>query len=157
MFRMKTLRLGNFRTILEMLGPDGQDDDERARSPTIGARLRSRQSRAFKDGLDRMPDDRREASYVSLERLARLYGEARSSEPSPSFAPADDDAVAAELRLSTACSSEDLRRIRRSFAMHNHPDRVPEWLRDEATHRMRIANALIDDAMREKLEKRKRG
>jgi hypothetical protein len=157
MFRMKSLRLGNFRTILEMLGPDVQEDDETARSPTVGGRLRSRHARAFRDGLNRMPDDRLEGSYVPLERLARLYGETRSQEPPPPVAPADDDAVAAELRLSTARSGEDLRRIRRSFAMRNHPDRVPDWLRDEATRRMRIANALIDDAMHEKLERRKRG
>jgi hypothetical protein len=41
--------------------------------------------------------------------------------------------------------------------MRNHPDRVPDWLRDEATRRMRIANAMIDTAIREKLNKRKRG
>jgi len=157
MFRMKSLRLGNFRTILEMLGPDEPDDDETARSPTVGGRLRSRHARALKDNLDRMPDDRLEGSYVPLERLAQLYSETRSPEPPPPVAPADDDAVAAELCLSTARSGEDLRRIRRNFAMRNHPDRVPDWLRDEATRRMRIANAMIDTAIREKLNKRKRG
>jgi hypothetical protein len=152
MFRIKSLRLGNFRTILEMLGPDGQSEDERARSPAAGARVRPRSPRTFKDHLDRMPD-----TYVPLERLAQLYGEARPQEPPPDIAPADDKAVAAELRLSSAKCGDDLRRIRRRFAMGNHPDRVPEWLRDEATRRMRIANALIDGAMREKLKTRPRG
>jgi hypothetical protein len=156
MFRMKSLRLGNFRSILDMLGPDEQRDDEKARPPATGARLRS-SSRALKDDLDRMPDARRQASYMPIERLAGLYYEAQAEDAPPVFAPADDAAVAAELRLSAARTGDDLRRIRRSFAMRNHPDRVPDWLREEATRRMRIANALIDQAMRDKLKKRPRG
>jgi hypothetical protein len=149
MFRMKSLRLGNFRSILDMLGPEGNSEDRKAASRGPGSSSRSAPAGASKGGFRRIPDDRPEAAYVPLEKLARLYGESRLPDQ-PSVAEADDAAVAAELRLSTAKTREDLRQIRRSFAMRNHPDRVPEWLRDEATRRMRIANAMIDGAMRAK-------
>lgn len=152
MFRMKTLRLGSFRSILEMLGPDGHAESGGTTSPDPGASLPSGQADAPKEDLRRMPDDRPGLSYIPLERLAWLYDEARVQGP-PAVAAADDKAVADELRLSTARSGDDLRQIRRSFAMRNHPDRVPDWLREEATRRMRIANALIDRAMRDKMKK----
>jgi hypothetical protein len=153
MFRMKSLRLGNFRSILELLGPDGQNDEEQAAPSGAAGAARPRQTHAFPDGLAGLPDGGREATYVPLERLARLYDETRPQEPPPDIARADDATVAAELRLTRVMTEEDLRRVRRSFAMRNHPDRVPDWLREEATRRMRIANALIDRAMREKRKK----
>jgi hypothetical protein len=153
MFRMKTLRLGNFRSILEMLGPDGQAEDAGTTSPDAGASLPSGQAGVVKDTLRRMPDDGWEGAYIPLERLARLYDEAGVQQPPPRIAQADDQSIAAELHLSSARTGEDLRQIRRSFAMRNHPDRVPDWLREEATRRMRIANALIDRAMRDKVKK----
>ena len=153
MFRMKSLRLGNFRSILEMLGPEGHDEDEAKPSPASGAGLQARQSRPVRDAFERMPTDRRERNYVPLERLARLYGEGRGDCTPPPVPAADDAAIAAELRLGSARTREDLRRLRRSFAMRNHPDRVPAWLREEATRRMTIANALIDRAMCERLKK----
>lgn len=154
MFRMKSLRLGNFRSFLDRLGSDEQDESSTARQSTANARARPRHPRSFAERSARMPDDRRERSYVPLERLARLYGEERPEGTQPPYTPADDASVAAELRLATARTGEDLRRIRRSFAMRNHPDRVPAWLREEATRRMTIANMLIDSAMREKLKKK---
>jgi hypothetical protein len=150
MFRMKSLRLGNFRSFLDMLGVEEQGDEDAERA----AAYKARHPRSFTDRLAPFPEDRRERSYVPLERLARLYGEDRPEGVQPDYAPADDAAVAAELRLASARTGEDLRRIRRSFAMRNHPDRVPAWLRDEATRRMTIANALIDGAMREKAKKK---
>lgn len=154
MFRMKSLRLGNFRSFLDMLGSDEQDEGEAARQPASNARPRLRHPRSLPDRPARMLDDRRERCYVPLDRLARLYGEDRPEDAQPLYAPADDASVADELRLGSARTGEDLRRIRRSFAMRNHPDRVPAWLRDEATRRMTIANMLIDRAMREKLKKK---
>jgi hypothetical protein len=149
---MKSLRLGNFRSILEMLGPDGQDE---AVSSDSSARSQPRRPAAFADVFT--ADTAREPGYVPLDRLARLYGEERPEAPQPAVWPADDAAIAAELRLGAARTGEDLRRIRRSFAMHNHPDRVPAWLRDEATRRMTIANALIDSAMRGRAKKPRLG
>lgn len=66
-------------------------------------------------------------------------------EPEPSTDPAD---IARELALPTLKGRDDFARARRAFAFANHPDRVPERLRDVAIVRMQIANVLIDDAMR---------
>ena len=147
MFRMKSLRLGNFRSFLEMLGPDEQDEEDPASASRADAQSQARSAPFFGDIFERAAEDRPEPRYVPLDRLARLYGEQQPEGVQPPW-PADDASIAAELRLGSARTGEDLRRIRRSFAMRNHPDRVPAWLRDEATRRMTIANALIDGAMR---------
>jgi hypothetical protein len=150
---MKSLRLGNFRSILEMLGPDGHAGDDAAGPRPSRARPHADPIRAFGNAFDQFKDDHGERNYVPLDRLARLYDEDRPDGKQPKICPADDDAIAAELCLGSARTGEDLQRIRRSFAMRNHPDRVPDWLRDEATRRMTIANALIDRAMRERRKK----
>jgi hypothetical protein len=152
MFRMKSLRLGNFRSILEMLGPEGHGEEDAA-SPSASVQPQPRHPRSFGDAFEHIADERRERRYIPLDRLARLYGEERPEGNQSPVWPADDAAIAAELRLGAARTGEDLRRIRRSFAMRNHPDRVPAWLRDEATRRMTIANALIDSAMHDRGKK----
>ena len=153
MFRMKSLRLGNFRSILEMLGPDGHEEDNRAGSRASAERSQPPTRHNFREAFDRVQGDRRERRYIPLDRLARLYGEDRPEASKPAVWPADDAAIAAELHLASARTGEDLRRLRRSFALRNHPDRVPAWLRDEATRRMTITNALIDRAMRDRQKK----
>ena len=58
------------------------------------------------------------------------------------------DAIARELGLEGVRDLKMLRRLRRSFAFHNHPDRVkPQW-RDQAMIRMQIANQMIDETKR---------
>ena len=61
----------------------------------------------------------------------------------PSLAP---DEIAMELGLAS-CGPSDLPRMRRLFALHNHPDRVAPHLRENAEKRMQIANSLIDEAL----------
>lgn len=151
MFRIKSLRLGNFRSFLDMLGPEGRGEDEERTAPRAEAPAQ-RAAPLFGDLFDTSGQERPERRYVPLDRLARLYGEQQPDGVQPPW-PADDAAIAAELRLGSARTGEDLRRLRRSFAMRNHPDRVPAWLRDEATRRMTIANALIDGAMRNRAKK----
>src|SRR5262245_14159628 len=105
MFRMKSLRLGNFRSILEMLGPEGHGEEDAALSGA-SARPQPHHARSFGDILDRMPGDRRERRYIPLDRLARLYGEDRPEGAQPPVWPADDAAIAAELRLGAARTGE---------------------------------------------------
>ncbi|MEX0406639.1 hypothetical protein ABGN05_13255 [Aquibium sp. LZ166] len=68
-----------------------------------------------------------------------------SEPPLPSIEP---DAIAAELRMANARWPRDFDRIRREFAMANHPDRAEPRLRDRAVIRMQIANMLIDQEKR---------
>jgi len=56
----------------------------------------------------------------------------------------EEDAIAEELGLHENLSTEELQKRRRLFARKNHPDQFHPEQRDLATHRMTIANMLID-------------
>lgn len=60
-----------------------------------------------------------------------------------------EEEVAAELAIMPADTAEALADKRRRFAKDNHPDRVPAALRDSATSRMKMANLLIDRAIKD--------
>ncbi len=66
------------------------------------------------------------------------------------IASCEQDAIAEELGLSEDLSASDLKRIRRMFARDNHPDRLAPSQREIATHRMTIANMLIDRHLQQK-------
>lgn len=88
---------------------------------------------------------------LSQVELQALYGDEASPEPAPGLAPTalsgDPAAIAAELAITPAMNGEALHRLRRRFALENHPDRLPAQYREIATVRMMIANRLIDDAL----------
>lgn len=56
--------------------------------------------------------------------------------------------VAKDINLLASDTLAELQSKRRSFARLNHPDRAPMELRQEATTRMKIANHLVDEALR---------
>jgi hypothetical protein len=106
------------------------------------------------------------AGRAGMERAAgQLYAALGGLASMPAGAPvtlyndagqftADDDfcipgleTVPEELALTDDLTPDCLNRIRREFALKNHPDRVPPRLRDLATQRMVAANALIDQAL----------
>jgi hypothetical protein len=62
--------------------------------------------------------------------------------------PCDPESVADELRITARMTSSDLNRLRREFALANHPDRADQTQREGATRRMMIANMLIDRELR---------
>jgi hypothetical protein len=86
------------------------------------------------------------AALPSTDALAELYVEGVPHLPP---GPVHFAAVAEELGLRPGLTPAELGRIRRSFALANHPDRAAPAHRDEATRRMAIANILIDRALRE--------
>lgn len=55
--------------------------------------------------------------------------------------------IAEDLGIAAGDDVQRLADRRRGFALLNHPDRVPQDYRAQATVRMTIANALIDDAL----------
>lgn len=69
--------------------------------------------------------------------------------------PRDPEAIAAELRIRPDMTLTELSRLRREFALSNHPDRVDPLERDVATHRMMIANMLIDRELKRRHTPRK--
>lgn len=66
----------------------------------------------------------------------------------PSAGACDPASLAAELGLRAGLQPVELRRIRRAFALANHPDRLDPSRREAASRRMTLANALIDEALR---------
>jgi hypothetical protein len=60
----------------------------------------------------------------------------------------DPDSLVAELGLKSGMTRSELRRLRRRFALENHPDRLAPSRREIASRRMTIANSLIDAALR---------
>ena len=94
-------------------------------------------------------DSSREPANAA-DALARLYAdEGTHAATSPPVA-CDPEAIARELGLTPALGAKDLERIRRAFALANHPDRAAPTARDLATARMTLANTLIDQALHDR-------
>jgi len=108
----------------------------------------------------------RQAGEAIEAELEALLGEVGVEEPAPGPAESaevlsieapsiEPDAIALELGLADAAPS-DLGKLRRAFALKNHPDRVAPHLRQVALTRMQVANGLIDEAKRRALARTKR-
>ena len=108
-------------------------------------------------------DTRRESGSQSSNRpsaaeaLSRVYADDGAPAAMPPPPACDREAIAEELRLTPELAARDLERIRREFALGNHPDRVAPADRDLATRRMTLANTLIDQALQERRRVRGRG
>lgn len=106
----------------------------------IGIPLPGGESRlhdAYFDYDDRPPNQAEPAAEPVFERL-----EART------FSRLTPQDVAEDMNLSEARSAEALHSLRRAFARQNHPDMVGDEWREQATLRMKIANLLIDEALK---------
>ncbi|WP_102959386.1 hypothetical protein [Mangrovicella endophytica] len=96
-----------------------------------------------------------DADPVPLDEVVPPAGESEPAEPplaaaaeiDPSRFSTNAEDVARELGLKPELKLRDLRRIRRTFAADNHPDRVPAEWREAANRRMTIANMMIDEAI----------
>ncbi len=62
----------------------------------------------------------------------------------------DDSEFSKLLDLSADLSVAELQRIRRQIAFAYHPDRLPNTDQKVALHRMQLANATIDGALRQR-------
>ena len=90
-----------------------------------------------------------EAAYLDLAGDPAPEEPALTEEPQlpghlARLQPAD---IAEDLALSGTDTVQTLAEKRRAFARVNHPDRVHEAFRENATRRMTIANHLIDEAI----------
>jgi hypothetical protein len=85
-------------------------------------------------------------AFVPVGKLAQIYNEERAGQmPQELYR-----FLADELHLSPDLTVDQLRRLRREFAVSNHPDRVEPSERHRATRRMSLVNVLIDKALKEK-------
>jgi len=93
------------------------------------------------------------ANPISAEMLGGLYVDELVYDPSsaadlpPPKTSTDPRVIAGELGITAATTTAELYRLRRQFALDNHPDRLAPHYRDSATTRMMIANRMIDDAI----------
>jgi hypothetical protein len=98
--------------------------------------------------LDCLMEQAEQAAHPTHDTLAGLYEKVSSHLP-PYTADASHYAeVAEELGLRPGLASQELTRMRRAFALANHPDRFGPEHHDQATRRMAIANILIDRALK---------
>ncbi len=98
--------------------------------------------------LECLPEQAGPAARPTHDTLAGLYVDAPSQLPPGTHEPSHYAAIAEELGLEPRLTSLELTRMRRAFALANHPDRLAPEHRDQATRRMAIANILIDRALK---------
>ena len=149
MFSVKPLRLASFRAILEDLADAASDPARpppRPDSATNAPSDRVAHTGQFGSVLNAMV--RGSWNFVSPARLSNLYAEARAGATVETSGLSETESIAEELCIRPRLSAKDLRRIRREFALGNHPDRVSAPRRERATRRMIIANALIEQALK---------
>lgn len=90
---------------------------------------------------------------ITAEMLGGLYVDELVYDPStaadmpPPNTSVSPREIAAELAIGADTTTAELYRLRRSFALKNHPDRLAPHYRETATRRMMIANRMIDDAI----------
>lgn len=87
-------------------------------------------------------------AQASLRYVSKSYAAFTPPNSGPRSGKKDPAQDATILDLSPELTHADLKRLRRKFALHNHPDRVISHLRGRASENMAVANAMIDKAMR---------
>lgn len=130
-----------FTEILEAALRTRIDDDQTSGSVYHQYRASDPQVQQAIDDLLSSP------AFVPVGKLAQIYTEERGGQK-----PQDlHRFLANELHLSPDLTVDQLRRLRREFAVSNHPDRVDPSERQRATRRMSLVNVLIDKALKEKM------
>jgi hypothetical protein len=106
-------------------------------------------------GIDMVAETNADQPGDVSEAMSRIYADEEFVAPTLPQA-CEPDTLACELGLAEGLTTREIERIRRSFALANHPDRVSADQRDLATRRMTVANMLIDKALAERRRKGRR-
>jgi hypothetical protein len=133
----------NFSDVLDAMCRSAGLDPQMAAPRQAHRILRNTASR-LQSVTDRILDIASRAQSFAFSSDAYLEQQRESAPRRPQSRPNDPGAVAAELSISAEMTLSDLTRLRRTFALANHPDRAHPLERDSATRRMMIANMLID-------------
>jgi hypothetical protein len=113
---------------------EGAPKPERPRTAlSAAARLHqlSERDREFRTSTMSVPLE----SYLEHQDKRKLSRVGRTADPR---------SVADELHINAQMTLADLNRLRREYALANHPDRAGSADRENATRRMMVANMLID-------------
>lgn len=111
---------------------------------SLAAAYRAESEQAAQARMQPQPQARPQPQRQTPETPA---GKAAEERPPPSKKP--EPAKRPErIKLRPGLGAQDLKRLRRQFALDNHPDRVPAEMREEAARVMAEANAVIDKALK---------
>ncbi|PZU88915.1 MAG: hypothetical protein DI528_04295 [Shinella sp.] len=145
-----------FESVVERLSEEGTDAAEEE-SPAISHRIHGMAGNYLADSLTTEPQEatRLQQAYLFLMEDAP-FGEPEAPPPRQARAPVTPahlvrlslEEIAEDLGVAPTDDREKLTERRRQFAKLNHPDRVDADFRERATKRMKIANLLIDEAIR---------
>jgi len=141
---------GVFGRILEtLIAGNGREDADPARGSTYRNSRRSTPFWPSSDQENRKParGAAKPSDFIEIlrnppapEAETEPLSEAET-EPLPEISA---EAISAELGIREAHDLADLARIRKSFAVANHPDRNSGARRQWAEERMKLANSIID-------------
>jgi hypothetical protein len=142
---------GDFEQVLEVLG---RDSDDEAAAQTARRTRAGFSGTSFADHLRKALEDAARPvgsfEYIAPEILNRIYGGTSYLPPTQRPVQSEEARIAAELGIGPGLSIDDLHRLRRKFAVGNHPDNARPEERQRATRRMSIANMLIDRALKDR-------
>ncbi|NGO62486.1 hypothetical protein G6N76_02280 [Rhizobium daejeonense] len=145
-----------FESVVERLSEEGTDaaDEE---SPAVSHRIHGMPGNYLADSLMTEPQEatRLQQAYLFLMEDGPL-DEPAAPPPPQARAPVIParlvrlslEEIAEDLGIAPTDDREKLAERRRQFARLNHPDKVDADFRERATKRMKIANLLIDEAIR---------
>lgn len=114
--------------------------DEPGEGFSLAGAVRMAEEFAFLGGKDKPARPRREPEDGLHARFSE-FGQPVSAPPEPETSV---EAIRRELKIRPSHPIDELRRIRKRFALQNHPDRSPSAIRPAAEQRMKIANSIID-------------
>jgi hypothetical protein len=158
-----------FQSVLTRLKEDQQDDDESEppeadfRIRGLGAGFLTPDGRpsgaeadigAYFDFLADWPGHEQAGIRQTTDHQPSPDApEASPPEPEPVMPPhlerLSETEIAEDLAITARDTEQSLNEKRRQFAKDNHPDRVRPQFRDNATTRMKIANLMIDKAIKQ--------
>jgi hypothetical protein len=144
----------DFADILDTIAtPDVVAELDEAWNTARSARINPEPVHQSKDWLLQLLDGlTADADVAAPHASAEAYKDEVAENPPLHTPSADEQAeISTELGLSPTLSVSELKQIRRTFAMRNHPDRLDASMRWEATRRMTIANMLIDGLIKAKM------
>ena len=132
---------------------DVLDEVSRSAGVDLGSGMRYERRRTVRTSrLEQLGEIARELRMSMFSSLLESYLENQNARKAPrrqsSTEPHD---IATELSISERMTVSELNRLRRRFALANHPDRVETSDRENATHRMMVANMLIDRAVKRRM------
>jgi len=146
-----------FEAVLDKVSNDRADGS----SPRSGVwtAMRGWNSSFVAEGLRTKPWPGREqrGAVNSTDGLGASTPAPRQVTPAPRPEPATDishferlspEDIAKDIDLLASDTPAELKSKRRRFARLNHPDRCPPEWREAATTRMKVANQMVDEALR---------